>query len=142
MLHLQAHDEAHVMAEHPNAVRIRTLYEIGGGGDMDAVADSFSDDIVWNVPGSGPDSGAKRGKEATLAFFHRVIPGLESFKIEVHDVLANDAHAVVLVRYDHRRDGRAFRQLGAEVFHFDTDGRISAFWALIDDTAAFDEFFA
>jgi hypothetical protein len=56
--------------------------------------------------------------------------------------MANDAHAVALVRYDHRRDERSFRQLGAEVFHFDGAGRISAFWALIDDTAAFDEFFA
>jgi hypothetical protein len=67
---------------------------------------------------------------------------LESFDIELHDVIANDAHAVALVRYDHRRDGRSFRQLGAEVFHFDGAGRISAFWVLIDDTTAFDEFFA
>jgi hypothetical protein len=44
-----------------------------------------------------------------------VIPGLESFNIEVHDVVANDTHAVALVHYDHRRDGRAFTQLGAEV---------------------------
>ena len=77
-----------------------------------------------------------------MAFFSRVIPGLESVSIEVHDVLANDAHAVALVRYGHRRDGRSFSQLGAEVFHFDTAGMISAFWALIDDTTAFDEFFA
>lgn len=46
------------------------------------------------------------------------------------------------VRYDHRREGRAFSQLGAEVCHFDGAGRITAFWALIDDTSAFDEFFA
>jgi len=100
------------MAEHPNATRIRALYEMGSGGDMDAIADSFADDVVWTVPGRGAISGAKRGKEATFAFFHRVIPGLKTFNIEVHDVLANDTHAVVLVRYGHRREGREFNRRG------------------------------
>lgn len=78
----------------------------------------------------------------TAATIRRVIPGVEAFNIEVHDILGNDAHAVALVHYDHRREGRAFSQLGAEVCHFDEEGKVSAFWALIDDTAAFDEFFA
>ena len=130
------------MTEHVNAARVRGLYEVGGGGEWDALADAFAEDIVWHVPGRGAISGPLRGKPAVLAFFRRVIPGLESFKIEVHDILATDAHVVVLVRYDHRRDGRAFSQLGSEVYHFDDAGRISAFWALIDDTTAFDEFFA
>lgn len=43
---------------------------------------------------------------------------------------------------EHQRDERRFQQLGAEVFHFDESGRIAEFWALIDDTGAFDEFFA
>ena len=133
-------EDANMMAEHPNAVRIRALYDLGS--DMDAVADALADDIVWHVPGRGAMSGVTRGKEATLALFQKAIPGLETFKIEVHDVLANDTHAVALVRYDHRRDGRAFSQLGAEVYHFDEAGRISAFWALSDDTMAHDEFFA
>ena len=130
------------MAEHPNAVRVRRLYELGGGGDWDVLAEAFAEDIVWHVPGRGAISGPHRGKAAVVAFFRRVIPGLESFKIEVHDILATDDHVVALVRYDHRRDGHALRQLGTEVYHFDDAGRISAFWALIDDTTAFDEFFA
>ena len=130
------------MVEHPSAVLVRGLYELGGGGDWDVLADAFAEDIVWHVPGRGAISGPLRGKPAVVAFFRRVIPGLESFKIEVHDILATDVHVVALVRYDHRRDGRAFRQLGTEVYHFDDTGRISEFWALIDDTTAFDEFFA
>jgi hypothetical protein len=59
------------MAEHPNAVLIRGLYESGSDGDMSTLADAPADDIV-----------------------------------------------------------------------FDDASKISAFWALIDDTAAFDEFFA
>jgi hypothetical protein len=47
-----------------------------------------------------------------------------------------------IVRYEHQRDDRRFGQLGAEVFHLDEDGRITESWALIDDTGAFDEFFA
>jgi ketosteroid isomerase-like protein len=130
------------MAEHPNEKRLRRLYELGSSGDTDWAADALADDIVWYVPGRGANAGAHRGKEEVLAFFRRVIPGLESFKIEVHDIVANDTHAVALVRYDHRREGRVFSQVGAEVCHFDDAGKVSAFWALIDDTSAFDEFFA
>jgi ketosteroid isomerase-like protein len=130
------------MAEHPNAALIRRLYEVGSGGGTDWAADALADDIVWHVPGRGANAGAHRGKEAVLAFFNRVIPDLEVFKIEVHDVLADDRHAVALVHYEHRRGGRTFSQLGAEVFHLDEGRKITAFWALIDDTEAFDEFFA
>ncbi len=76
-----------------------------------------------HVPGRGANAGAHRGKHEILAFFRRLIPCLEAFNIEVHDILANDAHAVALVQYDHRRDGRAFSQLGAEVCHFDEGER-------------------
>lgn len=130
------------MAEHPNATRLRRLYDVGSTGLTDWADDALADDVVWHVPGRGHYAGGHRGKEAVLAFFGRAIPGLESFKIEVHDIVANDDHAVALVRYDHRREGHAFTQLGAEICHFDANGRISAFWALIDDTSAFDEFFA
>jgi hypothetical protein len=130
------------MSEHPNAERVRKIYEMSGGGDIDAFADALADDVVWHVPGRGSNAGAHRGKDEVLAFFGRVIPGLRSFRIDVHDILATDAHVVVLVRYEHQRDDRGFQQLGAEVFHFDGSGRIEEFWALIDDTGAFDEFFA
>ena len=95
------------MTEDPNAVRVRRLYELGSSGDWDVLADSFAEDTVWPVPGRGAISGPHRGKPAVVAFFRRVIPGLESFKIEVHDILATDAHVVVLVSYAHRRDGRS-----------------------------------
>ena len=77
-----------------------------------------------------------------MAFFGRVIPDLRSFRIDVHDVLATDGHVVVLVSYHHERDEGRFQQRGAEVFHLDETGHIKEFWALIDDTGAFDEFFA
>jgi ketosteroid isomerase-like protein len=130
------------MPEHPNAERIRRMYEVGSSGETGWASVALADDVVWHVPGRGGNAGAIRGKDGVLEFFGRVIPGLETFKIDLHDVLANDTHGVALVHYDHRRDGRSFSQLGAEVFHFDADGKIAAFWALIDDTAAFDEFFA
>ena len=130
------------MAEHPNAKLIRRIYDVGSAGGTDWAAEAMADDIVWHVPGRGAYAGPHRGKDAVLAFFSRVIPGLETFKIEVHDVVATDEHVVALVHYDHRRDGHAFSQLGAEVFHVNEAGKITAFWALIDDTSAFDEFFA
>ncbi len=34
------------MSEHPNAERIRTIYQLSGGGDVDAFADALADDVV------------------------------------------------------------------------------------------------
>ena len=130
------------MTEHPNAARIRALYEIGSTGDMGAIAHAFDENIEWNEPGRASHARTHRGKAEVMAFFSRVIPGLDSFSIELHDVLASDDHVVALVVYDHKRGNRRFHQLGTEVYHLNADGKITAFWALIDDTAAFDEFFA
>lgn len=130
------------MSEHPNAERIRTIYQMAVDGDIDAFADALADDVVWHVPGRGANAGDHRGREAVRAFFGRVIPDLRSFRIDVHDILASEAHVVVLVRYEHERDDRRFQQLGTEVFHLDENGQIKEFWALIDDTVAFDDFFA
>jgi hypothetical protein len=46
------------------------------------------------------------------------------------------------VHWDHTRDGKRFDQHGVEVFRLNPEGRISEFWALMRDTAAFDEFFS
>jgi ketosteroid isomerase-like protein len=129
------------VAEYSRATWLRSLYDAQNRGDPGWAADALADDVVWTVPGRGPYSGAHRGKEAVFAYFDRVIPDLERYEIEVHHLMADETHAVALVHYNHRRRGHPFSQLGAEVYHFDAAGKISAFWALIDDTAAFDEFF-
>ena len=86
------------MADHPNAALLRKGYEAFDKGDVTALTEMFAEDVVWHVAGNNPLSGEHRGKEAVFAAFAKTVgvPPL-SFKIELHDVLANDEHAVALV---------------------------------------------
>lgn len=54
----------------------------------------FSTDVVWHVPGDRPISGVHRGRDAAFAALAKTVELRGgSFKIELHDVLANDEHA-------------------------------------------------
>lgn len=55
---------------------------------------------------------------------------------------ASDEWVFMRVHWDHTRDGKRFDQHGVEVFRLNPEGRVSEFWALMRDTAAFDEFFS
>lgn len=86
------------MAEHPNAALIRAGYEAFAAGDMGKVGELFSPDIVWHAPGSNPLSGDQVGAEAVFANFGKLVElTAGTFGQEIHDVVANDAHVVVLV---------------------------------------------
>jgi ketosteroid isomerase-like protein len=59
----------------------------------------------------------------------------------LHDVVANDDHAIALVDATATRSGRTFTYRTAEIFHV-RNGKIVERWAFSDDTAAIIAFFA
>src|SRR3989304_193111 len=86
------------MAEHPNAALIRAGYQAFAAGDMGKVGELFSPDIVWHAPGSNPLSGDQVGAEAVFANFGKLFElTAGTFGQEIHDVVANADHVVVLV---------------------------------------------
>ncbi len=95
------------MADHPNAAQMRRGHEAFNKGDVTALMEMFAADVVWHVAGNNRLSGEHRGKEAVFAAFAKTVgvPPL-NFKIELHDVVANDEHAVTLARYTASRQGR------------------------------------
>ena len=132
-----------VNGEHPNVARCRRAYELFGSRDADALRHLLAEDIVWNVPGRGKFAGPKRGHDEVFAFLQEV--GWEqretTIDIDLRDIVADDAHMVAIVHYHHERADAVFNQDGVEVFSLDRDGKITAFWAFVHDSAAFDEFF-
>jgi ketosteroid isomerase-like protein len=125
------------MAEHPNAALIRSALESLSSGDMEGIADALSDDVVWHEIGSAEPV---RGKAALAA---RMDDGGADFTItaSMHDVVANDEHAIALVNATATRGGRTFNYRTAEIFHV-RDGKVVERWAFSDDTAAITAFFA
>jgi ketosteroid isomerase-like protein len=125
---------------HPNEELVRRGYEAFLSGDMATLGDLFTDDIAWHAPGRNQLSGDYRGKEEVFATFAKVFELTGgTFKLEIHDVLANDTHAVVLARATGEREGRTLDDKSVQVFHI-TDGKVTEQWLHPGDAYASDEF--
>jgi ketosteroid isomerase-like protein len=61
--------------------------------------------------------------------------------VELHDVVANDEHAVALVSATATRGGKTLSYRTAEIVHV-RDGKVTERWAFSDDTQRIIEFFS
>ena len=64
-----------------------------------------------------------------------------NFQVEVHDVVANDEHAVGLNTVHAERNGKTLQDNNSLVFHV-RDGRVTEVWQYWTDQYAADELFA
>jgi hypothetical protein len=130
------------MADHPNATLLRNGYEAFGKGDMARITELFSEDVVWHVPGANLISGVHRGRDAVFAMFAKTtqLSG-GTFKIDVHDVLANDEHAVALTRGTASREGKQLNSLDTDVYHV-SGGKVTEFWSFAENQRVTDEFWS
>jgi uncharacterized protein len=127
------------MGEHANVERARRGYAAFASGDIDTVMELFDDDIVWHVGGNNILSGDYKGKEAVFGFFGRLMQETGgSFRQEVHDILANDEHVVVLLQTSAERKGVRVDQRAVDIMHADADGKITEYWRFSEDSAAVD----
>jgi uncharacterized protein len=127
---------------HPNEETARAALSAFQQGDMVAIRDYFSPDVVWHVPGRGPLSGDYRGVDEVLGFFAKTMELTNgTFRLEVHDVLANDEHVTVLSTITAEREGRSLKSNGVQVVHV-KDGHALESWLHPDDQYAIDEFWA
>ncbi|MGH3331362.1 MAG: nuclear transport factor 2 family protein [Nocardioidaceae bacterium] len=130
------------MAEHPNLALFRRVHDAFNAGDMDALEDLFTEDVTWHTPGRNPLSGRYSGREATLASFARELDlSGGTYKVTVHDVLANDEHTVALLHASAERGFKRLDQSYVLVFHT-RDGRIAEAWEAWADQASLDEFWS
>lgn len=130
------------MAEHPNVQLLRDGYKAFSSGDMETIDRLFADDIVWHEGGRNPLSGDYKGKDQVFGLFGKLIELTEgTLKIEVHDVVANDEHAVALVNIAASRNGRSFSGTSVDVFHI-RNGKAVEFWDNVTDRYGLDEVFS
>jgi ketosteroid isomerase-like protein len=125
---------------HPNEDLIRRGYEAFATGDMATLDGLFADDIVWHAPGRSQLAGTYRGKEEVFGTFQKVaeLTG-GTFKLEIHTILADDEHAVVLARSTGEREGKTLDDNAVQVFHV-KDGKVTEQWLYPGDVYAADEF--
>ncbi len=130
------------MADHPNAELLRKGYEAFASGDMATMTELFAEDVVWHLAGNNQLSGTHRGRDAVFAVFAKVgqLSG-GTFKIDVHDVVANDEHAVALTRATGSREGRQLNSLDTDVYHV-SGGKVREWWSFVEDDRKTDEFWS
>jgi ketosteroid isomerase-like protein len=128
---------------HPNEEIVRKLFSAFDSQDIPTIDALLADDVVWNAPGRGMNSGVRRGKQELFAAMGRLgeLTG-GTLRGEIHDVLANDDHAVVLQTTRGERAGRApLQDREAIVLHV-RNGRIVEVWEHPGNLYAMDAFFS
>lgn len=130
------------MDEHPNATLFRQGYAAFGRGDMAAVGSLLAEDVIWHSPGHNALAGDYTGIPAVLGLFGRTaeLTG-GTFRIDVHDILANDVHGVALVTISGSRGGKTITDQQVHVVHF-RDGKLAESWFTATEQGALDELFA
>jgi ketosteroid isomerase-like protein len=125
---------------HPNEDLIRKGYTAFLSGDMATLDELFADDIVWHAPGRNQLSGTQRGKQEVFETFKKVFDLTGgTFKLEIHDILADDDHAVVLAKATGQREGRTLDDNSVQVFHIQ-GGKVTEQWLHPGDVYSADEF--
>ena len=84
--------------------------------------------------------GVYRGRDQVTAFLGQVLQqaGMR-MSVEIHDILANDEHAVILHESTNTVGDRSHTGQYADVYHL-RDGKLTAHWHLAVDAKADAEF--
>jgi ketosteroid isomerase-like protein len=127
---------------HPNEDLVRRGFAAFGTGDIATLRELLADDVIWHVGGRSPITGDYKGIDEVLGFFAQLAERAGgTFRVDVHDLLANDEHVVALVKGTAERDGKTLNDNGAQVFHVQ-GGKVTEEWFHAGDQYASDEFWS
>jgi uncharacterized protein len=125
--------------EHPNVTLAREGFAAFDRGDTAWMDEHMADDVVWHVGGNSKWAGAYEGKAAILGMFARQTEAAQT-TAEVHDVVGNDDHVVVLGTATARAaDGSSAEWKYTQIFHM-KDGKVTEVWGMAENDAAVDPF--
>lgn len=123
--------------EHPNVTLVRQGFEAISAGDPGWLQEHVADDIVWHVGGNNRMSGEIRGKDQVMQLMGSTAGG-ENFEANVHDIVGNDDHVVVLgtAKVD-AGDGDAVEYNFVNIFHI-RNGKATEVWGMSEDDSKTD----
>jgi hypothetical protein len=126
-----------------NAATVRRGYEAFNTGDMKTLTEIFHESASWHTPGRGPLAGDHQGREATFAYFGRLVRETgETFKATLQHLLKSDDGRVVGIHHNSaKRNGKQLEVYCCLVFEF-KDGKIIDGREHFYDLYAWDEFWS
>jgi ketosteroid isomerase-like protein len=124
--------------KHPNALLLEKLYSDFAKNDLAAFLGACPDQITFQIPGKSK-LGGKYDKKTFVSDFVPKLMELSggSFKLEVHDILASDRHAVALGSDSITRNGKTTELRTVHVWRFE-NGKPVAFYEYPRDLYQFD----
>jgi uncharacterized protein len=123
---------------HPNEDLLRRGYQAFSTGDMDTVLSLMADDIAWHLGPGEAFPGDYHGPQEVLGMFGRLMQASGgTYRADLHEVLANDTHGVVLINASAEKDGRMLIGRAIHVWHL-AGGKATEHWAMVDPPGAFD----
>jgi uncharacterized protein len=127
------------MSEAANTQVVKEMYAAFGRGDVQAILDRLSDDVVWlGVYGAGPQvptSGERRGKAPIGTFFKQVAETVTFSRFEPKEFVATGDTVVTLGHYTATTNvGGSFDSDFAMVFTL-TGGKVVRFQEFTDSAA-------
>jgi uncharacterized protein len=130
------------VTEHPNVALTRRGYEAFAKGDLTTLSELIADDVTWHVTGAGPLTGTYHGRDEVFGFFGRLAEETAgTFRLDVHDVLANGEHAVALCTLSASRGGKSIEVPVANVSHV-REGKLTEWWGATTDPEASIDFWS
>jgi len=126
-----------------NAETVRRGYAAFNSADMKTLTELFDESASWHTPGRGSLAGDHQGREATFAYFGRLVGETGgTFKATLRHLLKSDDGRVVGVHHNSaKRDGKHLDVGCCIVFEL-KDGRIIDGREHFHDLYAWDEFWS
>jgi ketosteroid isomerase-like protein len=127
--------------EHPNVTLVKEGFEALEKGDIGWMDEHMADDIVWHVGGNSKWAGTYEGKAQVMDLFGRQMQAMSGPPdADIHDILANDDHVVVLGSAKASApNGSSAEWKYVNVFHI-KDGKTTEAWGMAENDAAVDPF--
>ncbi len=102
----------------------------------------IADNAVWHLAGRSPLAGDYEGRAAIFGLFAQLAQESEgTMRVEVHDILANDEHAVVLTTVTAGGSKGTLSVRTCDTSHI-VGGQVVEFWSFGDDQYAWDEYWS
>jgi ketosteroid isomerase-like protein len=129
-----------ISAEHDDAVTYRRAADAFREGDLDTLATTIHEDVIWHLPGSTWLARDFTGRSVLLAFLREVIKRTNgTFTLQDVSVSGCDDHVLAVQRLGATVDGEARLFDVTSVMRF-TGGRQKERWFHIQDISALDGF--
>jgi uncharacterized protein len=127
---------------HPNAILLQQIYTDYSSGNTNAMLDKCADNITFQLAGKSKLAG-KFTKETFAKKFIEPMMELSgnTLKLEVHDIMASDRHAICLASTHLSRKGEIKQLRTVHVWRFE-NGKPVAWYEYPRDMYAFDEIFS